>query len=82
MSLFMGARSIVGTHGAGLANIAWISDGAAKVVELARVSQPQCFERLSEKRHASYVRVDAADNGQWLVDMTALESALEWASAE
>jgi hypothetical protein len=76
MALFANADVVVGTHGAGLANLVWCREAKTKVVEIMRWGQPDCFEHLAKIADLDYVRIEAPAEGEWLVDIEALERAL------
>ena len=76
MALFANADTIVGTHGAGLANLVWCQESKATVVEIMRWGQPDCFEHLAEIADLRYVRVESPAEGPWHVDIDALAAAL------
>jgi capsular polysaccharide biosynthesis protein len=77
MALFANADVVVGTHGAGLANLVWCREGETKVVEIMRWGQPDCFEHLARIADLEYVRIEASAEGEWLVDIEALQSSLD-----
>lgn len=76
IALFKNAKFIMGTHGAGLANLVWGSRGQARVVEIARTDQPDCFEQIAVLKEQSYSRLDSPSGGPWLVDLSALDALL------
>ena len=76
MALFANADVVVGTHGAGLANLVWCKKSTTKVVEIMRWGQPDCFEHLATIANLDYVRIQSPAEGEWLVDMDALTGAL------
>jgi hypothetical protein len=76
MALFANADVVVGTHGAGLANLVWCKEAKTKVVEIMRWGQPDCFAHLARIAELDYVRVESPAEGEWLVDLEALTSAL------
>lgn len=77
MSLFADAELVVGTHGAGLANLAWCRTGKTRVVEVAQPAQPNCFETLAGLSSLGYTRVGSVDAPGWTVDIDSLTTALE-----
>ncbi len=76
MALFANADVVVGTHGAGLANLVWCQEAKTKVVEIMRWGQPDCFEHLARIADLTYVRVESSADGPWMVDIDALEAAI------
>jgi capsular polysaccharide biosynthesis protein len=76
VNLFDQAVEIVGTHGAGFANLAWTQKNSTRVTEIARESQPDCFERIAHIKNLEYHRVDSPDTGEWVVDVAALAQAM------
>lgn len=76
MALFANADVVVGTHGAGLANLVWCHEAKTKVVEIMRWGQPDCFEHLARIADLTYVRVESSADGPWMVDIDALEAAI------
>lgn len=76
MALFANADVVVGTHGAGLANLVWCREAQTKVVEIMRWGQPDCFEHLAKIADLEYERIEAPAEGEWRVDIDALASAL------
>jgi hypothetical protein len=42
-----------------------------------RWGQPDCFEHLARIADLEYVRIEASAEGEWLVDIEALQSALD-----
>ncbi len=77
IALFMGAEVVVGTHGAGLANLAWCRTGATRVVEIARVGQTACFATLAELSALPYAVLASVPQGEWTVDVDALRRAID-----
>jgi len=77
IALFAGAELVVGTHGAGLANLAWCRTAATRVVEIARTGQPNCFATLAELSALPYAVVTSAPQGAWTVDVDSLKRAID-----
>lgn len=73
------ATVIVGVHGAGLANMVWAYPGSC-VIEIRKVSQPDCFKVLAGLSGHSYSSVESASS-KWIVDIWQLVSDLESCSA-
>ena len=73
ISLFSGAEVIIGTHGAGLANIVWSMPGRTRVVEICLPSQPDCFARLASLKGIELNRVLPEESGSsWKVNLELL----------
>lgn len=73
ISLFSGAEVIIGTHGAGLANIVWSMSGRTRVVEICLPNQPDCFARLASLKGIELNRVLPLGSGSsWKVDLDLL----------
>lgn len=69
MTLFRGASIIVGSHGAGLANLAWCAPRSA-VIEIHRQERPNdCYARLSHLAGLDYVPIPANPDGTLPVDV-------------
>jgi hypothetical protein len=71
-----GATVVVGTHGAGLANIVWCRPGSARLVEITRAKSPQCFARLADVASVSYSAIVDESTEDWIVDIEELRSVL------
>jgi hypothetical protein len=76
INLFYAATEIIGTHGAGLANLAWAQRSSTRVIEIARDSQPDCFERIALIKELKYNRINSPDTGEWVVDVAALSKTI------
>jgi hypothetical protein len=70
------ATVVVGTHGAGLANIVWCRPGSARLVEITRAKSPQCFARLADVAAVRYSAVIDESTEDWIVDIEELRSVL------
>ena len=77
ISLFKNAKLIVGTHGAGLANLAWCDSSITKVIEIKLDSHPKCFEWLAKVSGMDYFKIETMSSMNWEVDLAALHRAIE-----
>jgi hypothetical protein len=76
MALFANAEVVVGTHGAGLANLVWCKANQTKVVEIMRDGQPHCFEHLASAGNLDYSNVKGKAEGLWMVNLKELRRLL------
>ncbi len=70
------ATVVVGTHGAGLANIVWCRAGSARLVEITRAKFPQCFARLADVASVRYSAIVDESTEDWIVDIEELRRVL------
>jgi hypothetical protein len=70
------ATVVVGTHGAGLANIVWCRAGSARLIEITRAKFPECFARLADVASVQYSAVIDGSTEEWIVDIEELRSVL------
>lgn len=75
ISLFQNADIISGTHGAGLANLVWAKEGC-KVIELARLGQPDCFGQIAQLMKLDYTVLESSTD-PWKVDLENLKTLLK-----
>lgn len=76
MRLFSGATQVIGTHGAGLANIVWNMEKNCNLVEISREGQPNCFEKIAEIKGIRYQKVASLSKTSWIADLKKLEELL------
>lgn len=76
ISIFRDAEAVIGTHGAGLANIVWCLSGKAKVLEIRTRLQPQCYKLLCSQKNIEYSSVESNDESNWVVDLESLRIKL------
>lgn len=77
VKLFLSADLVVGTHGAGLANIAWCQGASTTVVEIRHRGQPDCFETLAALKEAKYLAIESQTRHDWRVQISDLRKLLE-----
>lgn len=77
MTIFRNAHRIVGTHGAGLANLAWSLPELTKFLEIRREGQLLCFEWLARTAGIEYAALTSPEHGPWNVNLDDLAAALD-----
>jgi hypothetical protein len=74
--MFANAEIVVGTHGAGLANVVWCSEGSSHLVEITREHFPKCFAELARVASVSYTGIVDSGLRDWRVDLNQLDLAI------
>lgn len=77
ITLFKNVRMVIGTHGAGLANLAWCDPKATKVIEIKLDRHPKCFEWLAEVAGMDYHKVEDQSVEKWKVEIPKLIKILD-----
>lgn len=77
IALFRSSALVVGTHGAGLSNLAWINAAHMGLIEIRYLEQPDCFEILAQKKQLRYSKIESSSRADWKVDLTALDTAID-----
>lgn len=76
ITLFKNASVIVGTHGAGLANLAWCDASTTRVIEIKQDNHPKCFEWLAIQAGLNYTKVENSFTDEWFVDLNYLAEVI------
>lgn len=78
INLFSNADIIVGSHGAGFANLVWASENARVLEIFSPVRSNDCFARLASSVQAKYFCTWAQPDKSWgHVDLRSLDSILD-----
>jgi capsular polysaccharide biosynthesis protein len=77
IAIFANAHFVAGTHGAGLANLVWMTNENGRVIEIAKSDQPDCFQRIAVLKGLNYSRLDSKSGENWNVNIDELRTLLD-----
>lgn len=76
IKLFASSFCVIGTHGAGLANIVWSHNPNCTLIEIRKSSQSKCYERLTRQLDFGYIPVETFSEN-WVTDVELLRARIK-----